>query len=113
MSPLSAFNSGIMFCKNTDEVKDHLDLIYNLAESHPETEKFYQQPMWEQSGMDYFHHKVNPNFYTIVPMYPIQGFVGNEVGGWFPGLFTAHVPGRGTDTRIHQLKGLAGINKWD
>lgn len=124
--PWSPFNSGIMFCKNTDEVKDHLDLIYNLAENHPETEKFYQQPMWEQSGMAFFHENIDDKFYRIVPMHPIQGFINEHlIGGgadtlariqhsaWVPGLFTAHVPGRTLSTRLQQLQSIASVNKWD
>ena len=117
--PWSAFNSGIMFCKNTDEGRDHFDYLYDLAEKYPELERFYQEPMWEQSGMDFFHKNVDDKFYRIVPMYPIQGFVGRfpadqgKEGLWFPGVFTAHVPGRDMSLRLIQLKSLAEINNWE
>jgi len=113
----SSFNSGLMFCKNTDAVKSHLDFIYELVTKEPRMERFLQGHMWEQSVMDYFHREIDDNFYTIVSMYPIQGFVGDDQhdtnGGWFPGVFAAHVPGRAMPVRLQQLGSVASVNKWD
>jgi len=109
----SSFNSGLMFCKNTDAVKSHLDFIYELVTKEPKVERYLQRHMWEQSVMDHFHREIDDNFYTVVPMYPIQGFVGDDSHGWFPGMFAAHVPGRAMHTRIQQLESVASVNKWD
>lgn len=127
--PWSSFNSGIMFCKNTDEVKAHLDFIYDLSNTnYHDVERFHQEPMWEQSAMDFFHKTIDNNFYRIVPMHPIQGFVNEhltynrETGArvdwfphsmWLPGLFAAHIPGREMSVRIRALNDLAAINKWE